>query len=143
MLYHISKCCTPIPGEPIVGAITRSRGVSVHRIDCPTLKEIPEERLMPISWSEVHLNKIYVVPIKVETEDKVGVFQQILSKVTDNKTNMSYANGFSRHGKKGIIELGLEVKNIDDLNKIMNAIQSIPEVISVKRTHASQNGKRK
>ena len=143
MLYHLSKCCSPIPGEPIVGAITRSRGVSVHRIDCPTLNEIPQERLMSISWSDANLNKTYVVPIKVETEDKVGVFQSILGKITDNKTNLSYANGFSSHGKKGIIELGLEVRNIEDLNKIMNAIQSIPEVTSVKRTHSPQTSKRR
>jgi len=143
MLYHISKCCTPLPGEPIVGAITRSRGVSVHRIDCPTLNEIPEERLMAIEWSEVHLNKTYVVHIKIETENKVGAMQHILTKVTDNKTNIAYASGSSPHGKKGIIELGLEVKDIDDLNKIMNSISSLPEVISVKRTHGSQHYGRK
>ena len=142
MLYHISKCCMPIPGEPIVGAITRSRGVSVHRIDCPTLNEIPPERLMTISWSSMDLKKTYVVPIKIETEDKVGVLQQILAKVTDNKTNIAYANGFSKQNKKGIIELGLEVKDIDDLTKIMNSIQSLPEVLSVKRTHAPQSFKR-
>ncbi len=142
MLYHISKCCMPIPGEPIVGAITRSRGVSVHRIDCPTLNEIPQERLMTISWSSMDSKKTYVVPIKIETEDKVGVLQQILAKVTDNKTNIAYANGFSKQNKKGIIELGLEVRDIDDLTKLINSIQSLPEVISVKRTHAPQSLKR-
>ena len=138
MLYHISKCCMPIPGEPIVGAVTRSRGVSVHRIDCPTLNDIPKERLMSISWSVMDLNKTYVVPIKIESEDKVGVLQQVLAKVTDSKTNIAYANGFSKQNKRGIIELGLEVKDIDGLVRIMNSIQSIPEVISVKRTHAPQ-----
>jgi len=142
MLYHISKCCMPIPGEPIVGAVTRSRGVSVHRIDCPTLNDIPSERLMPISWANVESKKVYVVPIRIETEDKVGVFQQVLGKVTDNKTNIAYASGFSKHNKIGIIELGLEVRDIDALTKIINSIQSLPEVISVKRTHASQNMKR-
>ena len=142
MLYHISKCCSPIPGEPIVGAVTRSRGVSVHRIDCPTLNEIPQERLMPISWSAVETKKIYVVPIKIETEDKVGVMQHVLQKVTDNKTNIAYASGFSKQNKRGIIELGLEVKDIEALTKIVNAIQSLPEVISVKRTHSSQNSRR-
>lgn len=142
MLYHLSKCCMPIPGDPIVGSITRSRGVSVHRFDCPTLNDVPQERLMQIKWANMQLNKTYVVPIKIETEDKVGVFQQILSKVADNKTNMAFANAFSQNGKKGFIELGLEVKNIDDLTKIMNSIQSIPEVISVKRSHSPQNMKK-
>ena len=142
MLYHISKCCTPIPGEPIVGAVTRSRGVSVHRIDCPTLNDIPPERLMEISWSSVDSNKVYVVPIKIETEDKVGVMQLVLAKVTDSKTNIAFASGFSKQNKRGIIELGLEVKDIESLTKIMNSIQSLPEVVSVKRTHASQNMRR-
>ncbi len=142
MLYHISKCCSPIPGEPIVGAITRSRGVSVHRIDCPTLKDIPQERLMAISWATMNMNKTYVVPIKVEVENKVGAMQEILAKVTDNKTNLAYVSGFSKQNNKGIIELGLEVKDIDGLVKIINSIQSLPEVISVKRTHAPQSMKR-
>ena len=142
MLYHISRCCMPIPGEPIVGAITRSRGVSVHRIDCPTLNEIPQERLMEISWADVDTNKTYVVPVKIEIEDRVGILQAILSKVTDNKTNIAYASGFAGHGKRGNVDLGLEVKNIDELNKIITSIQSIPEVISIKRTHAPQNLKR-
>jgi len=142
MLYHISKCCTPIPGEPIVGAVTRSRGVSVHRIDCPTLNDIPPERLMEISWSSVDSNKVYVVPIKIETEDKVGVMQLVLAKVTDSKTNIAFASGFSKQNKRGIIELGLEVRDIESLTKIMNSIQSLPEVVSVKRTHASQNMRR-
>ena len=55
MLYHLSKCCMPIPGDPIVGSITRSRGVSVHRFDCPTLNDIPQERLMQIKWANMQL----------------------------------------------------------------------------------------
>ena len=97
---------------------------------------------MEISWSSVDSNKVYVVPIKIETEDKVGVMQLVLAKVTDSKTNIAFASGFSKQNKRGIIELGLEVRDIESLTKIMNSIQSLPEVVSVKRTHASQNMRR-
>ena len=52
LLYHISRCCSPVPGEPIVGVITRSRGISVHREDCKSLSGVDTERIMPINWSE-------------------------------------------------------------------------------------------
>ena len=83
------------------------------------------------------------MPIKIETEDKMGLLQLILTKITDNKINITFANCFQRNAKKSVIELGLEVQNIDSLTRIMNAIEAMPEVISVKRTHASQNIKRK
>ncbi|MDD3594616.1 MAG: bifunctional (p)ppGpp synthetase/guanosine-3',5'-bis(diphosphate) 3'-pyrophosphohydrolase [Candidatus Gastranaerophilales bacterium] len=141
MLYHISRCCSPIPGEPIVGAVTRSRGVSVHRIDCPALNSIPPERLMNIKWSGVEVNKIYTVPIKVETHDKVGVLQEVLGKIADNKTNILYANVTTKQRKIGTIDLGLEIKDIDNLNRIMNALSALPDVISVTRTQ-SQNARK-
>ncbi len=141
MLYHISKCCSPIPGEPIVGVVTRSRGISVHRLDCPSLIDIPQERLLPVKWAGVDNNKTYIVPLKIVTQDKVGAMQEVLAKVTDNKTNIAYANGSSRQNKTGSIELGLEVYDIDNLNRIINAISQVPSVISVKRAHSAKREK--
>ncbi len=64
-------CCSPIPGEPIVGVVTRSKGVSVHRIDCKTLETIPRERLMDIKWAGVkYTNKTYNTTIRIKTAEK-------------------------------------------------------------------------
>ena len=133
MLYHISKCCTPIPGEPIIGVVTRSRGVSVHRIDCSALDDIPKERFMEINWSSTEPNKTYVVNIRIEANDRIGVLQDILAKVSDNKTNIVFANVKSKLKKFAIIDLGLEVKDIENLNRVFNSVQAVPDVISVRR----------
>lgn len=70
LLYSIAKCCSPIPGEPIVGVVTRAKGVTVHRMDCQTLEHIEPERLMDIRWSGDNTNKTYTTTIRVETAYK-------------------------------------------------------------------------
>ncbi|MCQ2739306.1 MAG: bifunctional (p)ppGpp synthetase/guanosine-3',5'-bis(diphosphate) 3'-pyrophosphohydrolase [bacterium] len=143
LLYSFARCCSPIPGEPIVGVVTRSKGVSVHRLDCKTLTDVPPERLLDIRWSENNTNKTYSTTIRIETAEKMGLLKDIISIVSDNKTNIITANVKSK-GKVGIIELGIELDNIYTLRKVMTAIQAMPEVFSVKRiqtshTQTSQN----
>ena len=137
MLYGIAKCCSPIPGEPIVGVVTRSKGVSVHRIDCKTLEHIEPERLMDIHWSGDNTNKTYSTTIRVETAEKMGLLKDIIAAVSDNNTNINYANVKSKNNKVGIIELGMQLDNIETLKKVILAIQAIPDVYSVKRIQTS------
>ena len=136
-MYSIAKCCSPIPGEPIVGVVTRAKGVTVHRIDCQTLEHIEPERLMDIRWSGDNVNKTYNTTIRVETAEKMGLLKDIIAAVSDNNTNITYANVKSKSGKIGIIELGLELDNIDTLKKVILSIQAIPDVYSVKRIQTS------
>ncbi|MBQ3642380.1 bifunctional (p)ppGpp synthetase/guanosine-3',5'-bis(diphosphate) 3'-pyrophosphohydrolase [bacterium] len=135
MLYSFAKCCTPVPGEMIVGVVTRGKGVSIHRIDCPSLDTIPEERLMKISWRNAeNPNKTYVTSIRINCVDKLGMLKDILVKAADCNTNITYANVKTNYAKKiGIIELGVEVNGIESLNTVINAFQSLPDVHSVKR----------
>ncbi len=142
LMYSFARCCSPIPGEPIVGVVTKSKGVSVHRIDCKTLENVPPERMMDIRWSGDHTTKTYSTTIRVETAEKMGLLKDIISAVSDNNTNINYANVKSKNNKIGIIELGIELNNIDTLKKVINSIQSIPDVYSVKRiqtSHAHSN----
>ncbi|MBE7702519.1 MAG: bifunctional (p)ppGpp synthetase/guanosine-3',5'-bis(diphosphate) 3'-pyrophosphohydrolase [Cyanobacteria bacterium SIG28] len=136
LLYSFARCCSPIPGEPIVGVVTRSKGVSIHRLDCKTLNDVPPERLMDIRWSGDNINKTYNTTIRIETAEKMGLLKDVISVVSDNHTNIISANVKSK-GKVGIIELGIELDNIDTLRKVMNAIQSLPDVFSVKRIQTS------
>ncbi len=147
LLYSLAKCCSPIPGEPIVGVVTRSKGVSVHRVDCNSLENIPAERFMDIRWAEDKVNRTYSTAIRIEASDKIGLLKDIISAVSDNNTNILFANVKSNNNKKiGIIELGLELDNINTLKKVINTIQSLPEVYSVKRVQTpggqSSHGKR-
>ena len=142
MLYYFAKCCTPVPGEPIVGVVTRSKGVSVHRVDCASLDNVPEERLIDIKWADKGLNKTYVASIRIDVQDKMGILKDILIELTNCNTNIDYANSKINPSKKiGIIELGIEVDDINRLKNVISKLQSIPEVISVKRIQGNSNVK--
>lgn len=133
MLYHISRCCSPVPGEPIIGVVTRSRGVSVHREDCKSLKTINPERLLPISWNSNNTKKTYVTKIFIEVIDRMGVFRDVLGKISDNKTNITDAKIRRKNKNFATIEVGLEIYEIDQLNKIINSINTVSDVLSIKR----------
>lgn len=146
LMYSIAKCCSPIPGEPIVGVVTRSKGVSVHRVDCKTLETIEPERLLEIHWSGENPNRVYYTTIRIETAEKIGLLKDIIAAVSDNNANIVYANVTSKPGKVGIIELGLELDNLETYKRVITALQSIPDVFSVKRiqsSHQSQPGQKK
>ncbi|MBO5739249.1 bifunctional (p)ppGpp synthetase/guanosine-3',5'-bis(diphosphate) 3'-pyrophosphohydrolase [bacterium] len=136
LLYSFARCCSPIPGEPIVGVVTRSKGVSIHRLDCKTLDDVPPERLLDIHWSGNNVNKTYNTTIRIETAEKLGLLKDVISVIADNKTNITSANVKSK-GKVGIIEVGIELDNIETLRRLMTALQAMPDVLSVKRIQTS------
>lgn len=138
LLYSFARCCSPIPGEPIVGVVTRAKGVTVHRIDCKTLETIPHERLMDIHWAGVNTNKTYTTTIRIETAEKLGLLKDVISAVSDNNTNIVSAQ-IKTKNHVGIIEIGLELDNIDTLKKVIACIQSLPDVYSVKRIQTSSS----
>lgn len=138
LLYSFARCCSPIPGEPIVGVVTRAKGVTVHRIDCKTLETIPHERFMDIHWAGVNTNKTYTTTIRIETAEKLGLLKDVISAVSDNNANIVNAT-IKTKNHVGIIEIGLELDNIDTLKKVIVCIQSLPEVYSVKRIQTSSN----
>lgn len=141
LLYSLAKCCSPIPGEPIVGVVTRSKGVSVHRLDCNSLDSIPQERLMDIKWAGENTNRTYTATIRVESQDKMGLLKDIIAAVADNNINILFANVKANNGKVGVIELVLELDNIDTLKKATNSLQALPDVYSVKRIQTSYGQK--
>ena len=136
LLYSFARCCSPIPGEPIVGVVTRSKGVSIHRLDCKTLDDVAPERLLDIRWSGNNVNKTYSTTIRIETAEKLGLLKDVIGVVADNGTNITSANVKSK-GKVGIIELAIELDNIDTLRRLMTALQAMPDVLSVKRIQTS------
>ena len=91
---------------------------------------------MDIHWSGINVNKTYSTTIRVETAEKLGLLKDVIGVVSDNNTNIISANVKSK-GKVGIIELGIELDNIETLRKVMTAIQSMPDVFSVKRIQTS------
>lgn len=133
MLYHFSKCCTPLPGEPIIGVVTRSRGVSVHKSDCKSLNVVDGERLLEIDWSEAGTHRSYISSLRIEAFDRLGVFKDILTKLADHKINLTHANVKNKNKRTAMIDIGIEILDIDHLTKIIAIINGMPDVISVKR----------
>ena len=140
LLWSLAKCCSPIPGEPIVGVVTRSKGVSVHRLDCKCLYNIEPERMMDISWAnDANSKNSYIAHIRIECQDRIGILRDILLKTGDLGINIIYSNTYLKGRKFGIIDLGIELDNIETLKKIILNIQSIPDICSVRRLQQKEN----
>ncbi len=133
MLWSLAKCCSPIPGEPIVGVVTKSKGVTVHRLDCKCLFDIIPERMMDIKWAENVSQGTYIAHLRIESQDRVGILKDILIKIADTNTNIAYANSYLKSKKFGIMDIGVELSDIETLKKVILNIQTIPDVLSVRR----------
>jgi len=136
MMHHISKCCFPLPGENIVGVITRSRGISIHRENCKSLSIVDPERIMNVTWSEksqVDNLKSYPVSFIVEVIDRIGVFKDILGKIADQQTNVTYAGVKIKRDNTAIVEITVDVSSKDHYDKLVRALYDISDVINVKR----------
>ncbi|MBQ3101957.1 bifunctional (p)ppGpp synthetase/guanosine-3',5'-bis(diphosphate) 3'-pyrophosphohydrolase [bacterium] len=133
LLWSLAKCCSPIPGEPIAGVVTRNKGVTVHRLDCKCLYNVEPERIMDISWADDVGFSNYNAHLRIEVQDRIGVLKDIISKVSDTDTNIIYANSYLKSGKFGIIDIGVELESIVKLNRVIANLQSMQDVFSVKR----------
>lgn len=147
MLYHLAKCCSPLPGDDIVGVITRSRGVMVHRTDCSNMLQVNPERILPIEWNyEVAKSpsqmssgnsskqSLHNVRLEVMVIDRIGVFKDVLARVADTNTNLTNARVKVVENNTAIIELAVDVTHIEHLDKVVRGISKLPDVISVRRS---------
>lgn len=134
MLYSLAKCCSPLPGEDIVGVVTRSRGVMVHRGDCINLSHVNPARTMELDWlGAVNTNKSHSVRLELTVFDRLGVLKDILARVSDMNTNIANMRVKVERNNTAIIELTLDVTTLDHLDRVMNAIRRVPDVVSVVR----------
>nr|MBP7694725.1 bifunctional (p)ppGpp synthetase/guanosine-3',5'-bis(diphosphate) 3'-pyrophosphohydrolase [Anaerolineales bacterium] len=134
MLTRLGTCCQPAPGDPIVGFVTRGRGVTIHRADCPNvLKHREQERILKVSWGEAQ--HTYPVPIRISAYDRPGLVQDISVILTNERLNMS---SFSTNVKGNIatIELTMEISDIAALPRVLTRIEQLPNVIEAYRPRA-------
>ncbi len=142
MLWSLAKCCCPLPGEPIVGVITRSKGVTVHRLNCKSLFDIEPERMMDVKWSDTISSSIYSAHLRIECHDRVGLLKDIISKISDMDTNILYTSTYVKNKKFGIIDVGIELNSVDVLQKVILNLQSLPDVYSVRRLEQKSHDNR-
>lgn len=136
LLVRLSKCCNPVPGDEIVGYITKGRGVSVHRADCVNIQsEEAKERLLKVSWKNQQSNtKQYHLDLEIHGYDRRGLLNDILQAMTEMKTNISQVNGRSDRNKVATIQITVLIYNTDHLRQIVDRIKQIKDVYAVKRT---------
>ena len=134
VLMRFGRCCSPLPGDRVLGYITRGRGVSIHRADCPNIQFLrtQPERLVEVEW-EASPDGTYHVEIEVEALDRVGLLKDILGAVTETKTNVVSVNARVRKDKVGVVNIVVDIRNVTQLTAVMQRIGVVPEVYSVER----------
>ena len=134
-LVKLSRCCNPVPGDEIVGYITKGRGVSVHRKDCINVKELLEEenRMIDVSWYNKQDETAYTVDIQIFATDRSGLLVDILKELGNVKAKLLGVNTKTSKESVASIEITIEVENLGKLNKTMKAIRKIESVYEVRR----------
>ena len=134
MMLRIGKCCNPVPGDTIIGYITRGRGVSIHSVDCPSMMSLAgeTERLVEVEWDTSHKTP-FPARISIVTEDKPGLLAKISSTVSECDVNMTRANVQTSALKRAYFDLSLEILDLDHLNRTLETLRKIPGVIHVER----------
>ena len=133
-LVKLSKCCNPLPGDEIVGYITKGRGVSVHRTDCVNVKDLlnEENRMIDVYWFD-DVNGSYKVEIEILANDRSGLLKDIIKQVENAKVKLNGMNTRTTKESIAIIDLSLEVENINILNKALSAFRNVESVYDVNR----------
>jgi GTP diphosphokinase / guanosine-3',5'-bis(diphosphate) 3'-diphosphatase len=142
LLHHLAGCCSPIPGEPIIGIVTRNSGISVHRQGCVNVEQMDGNRLLPVSWNtQVAKEKPRTYPVSVQLEvlDRVGVLKDILSRLTDNKINVRSANVITHYARPAMIDLSIEVSDKSQLERCLAQIKQMSDVLNIRRLTQSEN----
>ena len=132
LVTSLARCCNPVPGDKIIGYITRSRGVTIHRQDCHNVThEDEKERLVPVEWGKSDL--LYPVNIQVQAWDRVGLVRDITTLVAEEKVNIASVNLADGDGHNITLYLTLETKGLAQLSQLLKKIDAVNGVISVMR----------
>ncbi|MTT32441.1 RelA/SpoT family protein [Terrilactibacillus sp. BCM23-1] len=136
VLIRLSKCCNPVPGDAIVGYITKGRGVSIHRVDCANIThgEENDQRLIDVEWEIVdEKSKQYNVDIEIIGFDKNGLLNEVLQTVSETHTLINAVSGKADKNKVAYIHMTIAINNTSHLRRVVEKIKRIPEIYSVKR----------
>jgi GTP pyrophosphokinase len=136
LLTSLAQCCHPVPGDDIIGYITRSHGITVHRKNCiNVINEEEQERLINVSWGQVE--DVYPVNIQVEAFDRVGLLRDITTAVAEEKINITSVNT-QYNDDVFTMFATIEIKNMSQLNHILNRLMSLRGVINATKAHTAR-----
>lgn len=131
-LIRLSHCCNPVPGDKIIGYVSRGRGVSIHRADCPNMRNVEKERIIEATWPE-RLNQKFQASLDIIGSDRSNLLLDITSLLANQKLPITKVNA-RLDGEKAIINVGIEIENIDQLDNLINKINNVDGVKEVYRS---------
>ena len=133
VMVHYAKCCNPIPGDEIVGYISRGRGINIHTAQCPHIQEFDSERVVDVQWS-IREKHTYPVGMRVVCKDQKGLVAELSAVISSMDINISHAEIDTRlHDMQAICDFKLDVNDLNQFNQIVAAIKKLKSVISVER----------
>ena len=131
LLTNLGRCCNPVPGDPIIGYITRGRGATIHRQDCPNVLRIKDtERLVNVSWGQAR--QTYPVSVRIRAYDRDGLMRDVSTLVTNEGINMSSIN-VSTKNSLATFDLVMGVTDISQLSRVLNRLEALPNVLEARR----------
>jgi len=135
--YRLGRCCGPLPGEAIVGTVALgNHGITIHCQECPNIEAMPSERRLPVRWNPAvsREGQRFPVHLRIEVIDRVGILKDILMRLSDGSINVSDARVKTAYGKPARIELQVELGSAELLQRTMNQIRSMADVLDIART---------
>lgn len=134
-LVRLARCCNPVPGDSIVGYITRGRGVSVHRIDCPNVLTLPEgdNRNIDVRWAEKS-KRTYMAEIVITAVDRSSLLLEIANIIAESKLNMKAINARTTKDNYDLIDITVEISDRNELDKLIKKLKNVENVLGVSRT---------
>jgi guanosine-3',5'-bis(diphosphate) 3'-pyrophosphohydrolase len=142
LMMKLSKCCAPIPGDRIIGYITRGRGLTIHTVDCPNLDALDYDkaRLVELDWDSAHPSTI---PVKISTLtlDKPGMLANVSTAITNAEANISRAEITTREDRKAVLDFIVEIQSTSHLDRVLKAVERIDGVMQARRVRSWQDGK--
>ena len=133
LLTRMAKCCNPAPGDDIVGYVTRGRGATIHRKDCPNILNINDrERLVEVSWGE--LENTFPVPVQIKAYDRDGLVRDVSTLLSEEGVNMNKAYVDVDRRNMAVFDLILEVRDIGHLSRILDRLERLPNIVDARRS---------
>ena len=137
LLTNIAPCCNPMPGDQITGYITRGRGVTIHRRDCPNILSSQEaERLIDVSWGTMSDEHLYAVPVEITAYNRRGLIKDISTVIADEKVNISSVNVITNQ-EIATFHITMEISNHRQLTRVLSRIEQIHSVVETYRCNTA------
>ena len=140
ILVRFSKCCSPLPGDRIIGFISQGQGVTVHAADCPRVLETDPERRIEVSWNR-QKGATRPVRIRVYSLDQKGILAATTKAITKCESNILRASAFSTNDGRGVLNFEVDVRDVQHLNQVMEAIQKVKGVLQVERVKSGRKSR--